>query len=560
MPVSSPIPDVKVPVVDITSLFFEQAQARVDAAITAGGAMEDEPPLLVDGITGRSLRFTDIKRQSLAIAYTLKERGLCSRSDTQAVAVFSPTDISFCCIHYGALMAAGVYTALAPDLSTAEVARRLAEVKANFVFVAAELIPVLLAACDLAGLDIDQEHIILVSGSCTGYTTLSSIYSETDTSLFEPYAIADVEEQRSKVAIIMYTSGTTGDAKGVVLTHGNLANMYTMAGGYSARTVKEDAVSSESEWPKPSRVLSALPLSFIYGHSVLCYQSLSTGDCIVQLPTFDAATYLETIERYKIERLSGTPSILHGLFCRSARVAEGTVALVEAPSRTYDISSLKVVGCGGAPLANSRRERYLEYFGGVPIVIGYGQTELCGTIAGGWWKKPVPGAVGVLYPNSKAKVIDAEGQETAAYGEMCVAGPHITKGYIGGQKSPVDADGFLHTGDYARIDAGGNVFLRCRMADLIYSAQGPISPVDIESALFEHLSVEDCAVVGEGVRGQALPVAYVVPVPALRTPELFADLEAWIREKTGLSIACREVGEIPKSPAGKVIRHLLGQV
>ncbi|KAJ2860530.1 hypothetical protein GGH94_005456 [Coemansia aciculifera] len=562
MPILSPIPDLKVPVVDITTLFFEQAQARVDAAIAAGGSMEDEPPLLVDGITGRSLRFTDIKQQSLAVAHALRERGLGSQPESQTVAVFSPVDISLCCIHYGTLMAAGVYTALAPELDTMELARRLAEVKATFVFVAAELLPTLLAAYKLADLSIDQANIILVSGSCPGYTTLSSICSicsEAGKSpVFEPYAITDVDEQKSKVAMIIYTSGTTGNSKGVVITHGNLVHMYTMAGGYSARTALDNISSSETKWPEPRRFLSALPLCFIYGHSVLCYQSLATGDCIVQLPTFDVATYLGAIERYKLDRLSGTPNILHNLLFRTTKVGKGVVSLVDMPTREFDIGSVTAVGCGGAALPNCRRQRYSEYFDGAPIVTGYGQTESSSTIAGGWWQKPAPGAVGVLYPNSMAKVIDAKGQETAEFGELCVAGPHVTRGYIGRQKSPVDADGFLHTGDYARIDAGGNVFLSCRMSDIIYSAQGPISPASIESVLFEQLSVEDCAVAGEGAQGQAYPVAYVVP--ALRTPGLLAELEAWLREKTGTSIVCHEVGAIPKSPAGKVLRHLLGHV
>ncbi|KAJ2438747.1 hypothetical protein GGF42_008193 [Coemansia sp. RSA 2424] len=560
MPISSPIPSVKVRAVDIPTLFFEQAQARIDAAIAAGGSKEAEPPLLVDGVTGRSLRFTDIRQQSRAIARALNRRGFGSQRESRTAVVLAPVDISFCCIYYGTLMAAGVYTAFDPALDVAELARRLAEVKAAVVFVAAELVPTLLAACELASLDVGQANIILVSGNCPGYTTLSSICSASDDdSLFEPYVITELAEQASKVAMISYTSGTTGKPKGVLITHRNLVCMYAMAGGYSARTVRDSDASLTPGMPAPSRVLSALPLSYVYGHSVLCYQSLASGDCIVQLPAFDLAMYLETIERYKIERLSGTPNLLHTLLCLTTKVDEGVVALTSAPARRFDISSVKTIGCGGAPLPSCLRQRYSEYFGGAPIVTGYGQTESSSTIAGSSWQKPAPGAVGVLYPNSVAKVIDAEGRETTDFGELCVAGPHITKGYVGAHKSPVDASGFLHTGDYARIDAGGNVFLSGRMADIIYSAQGLISPVDIEDALFEHQSVEDCAVVGEGVKGQTQPVAYVVPVPALRTPRLLDDLEAWLRERTGISIACHEVCAIPKSPAGKVSRHLLRQ-
>ncbi|KAJ2740182.1 hypothetical protein GGI20_005943 [Coemansia sp. BCRC 34301] len=332
-----------------------------------------------------------------------------------------------------------------------------------------------------------------------------------------------------------------------------------MAGGYSARTAHENALRPASYMPAQSRVLSALPASFIYGHSVLCYQSLATGDCIVQLPKFDVAMYLAAIERYKVNRLSGMPYLLHCLHCQTTKVSEGVVALTSAPAHRFDVSSVKAIGCGGAPLPSCQQQRYSEYFNGAPVVTGYGLTESSSTIAGSSWQTPAPGAVGVLYPNSTAKVIDAEGLETTEFGELCVSGPHITKGYIGRHTSPVDANGFLHTGDYARLDAHGNVFLGGRMADIVYSARGPISPVDIENVLFENLAVEDCAVASEGTKGQAVPVAYIVLVSALRTPGLLSDIETWLRERTGDSIACREAFAIPKSPAGKVLRRMLGQ-
>ncbi|KAJ2883954.1 hypothetical protein IWW38_005482, partial [Coemansia aciculifera] len=378
MPISSPIPSVKVPNVDIATLFFEQARARVDAAIAAGSPREAESPLLVDGITGRSPCFSDIRQQSLNIGRALTQRGFCGQLERQTVVVFAPSDISFCCIYYGTLMAGGVYVPLGPELGAAELARRLAEVDATVVIVAAELMSTLLAACKLADLDIGQANVILLSGSYPGHATLSSICEESGASpSFEPIVITDSVELKNRVAMVLYTSGTTGDSKGVLLTHRNLVHMYAMVGGYSAQTVR-DTISTTAQ----SRVLSALPTSSIYGHSVLCYQPLAGGDCVVQLPTFDVATYLETIERYQIERLSGTPTLFHSLLCHTTKVNKGLVALAHAPERKFDIRSVKTVGCGGAPLPNCRRQQYSEYFGGIPVITGYGQTESSSIIAG----------------------------------------------------------------------------------------------------------------------------------------------------------------------------------
>ncbi|KAJ1887821.1 hypothetical protein LPJ81_006450 [Coemansia sp. IMI 209127] len=139
-------------------------------------------------------------------------------------------------------------------------------------------------------------------------------------------------------------------------------------------------------------------------------------------------------------------------------------------------------------------------------MVGYGQTESSSIIAGNTWGiQAAPGAVGVLYPNSVAKVIDANGNETDALGELCVSGPHVMKGYVGNVKSPI-VDGFLHTGDYARLSADGHVYIHGRLEDVVHTPQGPIVPADVEAMLADKHAIIDSAVVGVGAKGEAQAV------------------------------------------------------
>ncbi|KAJ2486251.1 4-coumarate--CoA ligase [Coemansia sp. RSA 2320] len=521
----------------------------------------DEPVLMVDGVTGHGLSFSDIRKQSLAVARGLSDRGFTSKcEDYQTAVVFAPVSIYFSVIHFGTLMAGGVYAAFDPDLSHATLAKRLMEVNAAAVFTSAELLPTLLAACESAKLTLEPSNIILISGNCSGYETLSSLCKKSSQdSSFEPYVIRYLDEQERKVANIVYTSGTTGDGKGVMLTHRNLIAAHKILGGNFFNSYT-NARELAAERQKRRYMLSALPLWFHYGHCVLCYQPLISGDCIVQLPSFNLPEYMDTLERYHVERIFSTPRLLHSLLTGTAKSDERTAAIGGSPARSYDIGSVKAIVCGGATLPDCHRRRASAYFGGATITIGYGQSETCGVIAGCVLKKPAPGAVGVLYPGLTAKVVDEHGQETTAFGDLCIAGPTVMKGYAGRSEPPVDKDGFLHTGDYARVDAGGSVFLSGRMTDIIPTTHGPVSPTGIEDILFEHPSVEDCAVVGQMLNGLEQPVAFVVLAADARSvPGCMDGIEVWLREKAGLEVVCREISGIPKSPAGKVLRNMFKQ-
>ncbi|KAI9505987.1 hypothetical protein BX070DRAFT_183653, partial [Coemansia spiralis] len=350
-----------------------------------------------------------------------------------------------------------------------------------------------------------------------------------------------------KVALIIYSSGVTGPPKGIMLTHRNIVAMMVMVGG--------PATSRRSQ----SHILSALPLWHIYGHCVLCYQPFINGDCAVQLPSFEATAYLGAIEKYGVNRISGTPRLLHALLRETTKVGENTAIVDAHPSRKFDIGTVKVVGCGGSSLPPALKQKCSDYFGGAPVVVGYGMTESTSIIAGNSWCTPAPGAVGVLYPNTIAKVVDAQGNETSGIGELCISGPHIMKGYIGSESVFKSIDGFFHTGDYVQLSKNGHVYLHGRLTDIIHTSQGPVSPTDVESILATCPAIEDSAVVGVGTQGSAQAVACVI-LARSQTPKenLLADITQWIRKQAGNEeIACCETTAIPKTISGKILRRCL---
>ncbi|KAJ2425587.1 hypothetical protein GGF47_002482 [Coemansia sp. RSA 2524] len=222
-------------------------------------------------------------------------------------------------------------------------------------------------------------------------------------------------------------------------------------------------------------------------------------------------------------------------------------------SQVFDIGSVTTITCGGAPTPPSRLTQCASYFKNAVMYVAYGQTEALSIISGAFWPH-TSSDVGVLYPNCSAKIIDSNDAETSEYGELCVRGPQVMKGYVGRGRGPLTSDGFLRSGDCAQA-TNGHIHIRGRIADIIHTQNGPVYPVDIENKLAEHPDVQDAAVVGIGLENNESPVAFLVLKPNVATkPDA---IEQWLNECMGIDVACRVIKDIPKSPAGKILRHLL---
>lgn len=308
---------------------------------------------------------------------------------------------------------------------------------------------------------------ILVAGNCDSVNA-TDIRQDIETS----EAIEDLQKRGSDdLALLVYTSGTTGKPKGVMLSHSNvIANAEP----------GQDLFIDKSQF----RFLSVLPLAHVYGVLTMNLGNL-VGMINVLHPQFNPQKVFEDIEKFQIQRISVVPTML--------------TYMVGFPGRDdFDLSSLERVSSGGAALPNQLRLEFEKTFDCI-VTEGWGQSEsTCIITAYRENESFRPGSAGRVVSNYEICVQDNDGNELSAgeTGEFCVKGPHVMKGYWKNEVATDNAivDGWLHTGDIGHLDEDGFVYITDRKKDLIIKGGENISPRGIEENLYRHPSVAECAV------------------------------------------------------------------
>ena len=306
-------------------------------------------------------------------------------------------------------------------------------------------------------------------------------------------------------AALLYSSGTSGRPKGVVLTHRNLVAVLSQ-------------VLPVFRMDREDTTIAVLPFFHIFGLQVMLNLPLLTGARTVSMPRFDLPEFLRLIQEHRATRLFVVPPV--------------ALALARHPLvDQYDLSSLKSVLVGAAPL-DAEVQLSLEKRLGVAAVQGYGMTETSLAIAIGpvEGERLAPGAAGVLIPNIEARLEplgdDDAGAEGPERGELCVRGPNVMAGYLGDPGSTaatVDDDGWLHTGDVATISPDGVVTIVDRIKELIKYKGFQVAPAELEGILLTHPGVVDCAVIGtpDDEAGE-VPKAYLVLDPGVAADDVLA--------------------------------------
>ncbi|KAJ1723825.1 2-acylglycerol O-acyltransferase 1 [Coemansia erecta] len=559
MPVHSPLPALDIAQQDIATYFFERAHAAVHDA---------SAPLVVDAASGRSTTLAEIQAHASALAQALRaHRALLQPSHIPGhpglatgpvVATLMPADICLTSVHFATLLVGGATALLDPALAPGALGERLRATCTRAVFVTAELLPTLCAALELADYHVPRELIVTVDRRCPGHPVLDDLLRDNAGAAYCPPPGMSLEQLDSTVALIVYSSGTTGSAKGVMLTHRNIIAAQLMVSGYVTNDSKKPQ-QPQNQSASPATILSALPPHHLYGFSVQAYQPLASGCRLVVLRDTSAAAYLQAIDAYGVARLCATPWTLQLLFENSTRSPDTSLVTADTPQggpQDFDVSSVRAIVCGGASIPPAKAKKYAGYFGGrAMLVVGYGSTEAASVIAGCTFVRPPGGAVGVLYPGTSAKVLDTEGCETEGFGTLYVKGPQVMPGYLAVARDampPVDSDGYLCVGDYARVTPDGAVYLRGRTADVIYTEQGPLPAVEVEEMVEEHVAVRDCAVVGRGPRNAAWPVIHVVIDGAAGVS--VDDIDAWVRSRVAYKFELNTAERIPKNHGGKILR------
>jgi fatty-acyl-CoA synthase len=363
---------------------------------------------------------------------------------------------------------------------------------------------------------------------------------------WEPYEVlvgADrvtdkVPVAEDDVALIMYTSGTTGRPKGAMLTHGNL--WWNNVNALHSFDVLSDDVT-----------LTVAPLFHIGGLNVITLITWQKGGEVVLHRAFDPGSVLADIPRYGVTTFFGVPAMF--LFASQHPGFDAA-----------DLSSIRLFICGGAPVPEPLLRLYLDR--GVPIQQGYGLTETAPavTVLAPEHGLARLGSAGTPPLFTEVRIADAENvtvTEIEGRGEVCARGPNVLLGYWNNPEATtaaIDADGWFHTGDVGYLDADGFLFIADRVKDMVITGGENVYPAEVESVLFAHPSIAEVAVIGLPDERWGEAVVAVV-VPSGETPTL-ADL----REFGGASLARYKlptrlhlIDALPRNPAGKVLKFEL---
>ncbi|RLD97378.1 MAG: long-chain fatty acid--CoA ligase [Aquificota bacterium] len=352
----------------------------------------------------------------------------------------------------------------------------------------------------------------------------------------EPVEI-DPEED---VAVFQYTGGTTGISKAAMLTHSNLV----------ANTVQTRTWTYRSQDAREV-VMCVLPFFHVYGMTAAMNVGFYMGSTLVLVPRFEVKEVVHLIKKYKVTMFPGVPTIY--------------VAINQyASDHKVDLSSVEVCISGGAPLPVEVAQEFERITGG-KVVEGYGLSEASPvTHANPVWGKRKFGSIGLPFPDTDAKIVDPEtGEELSQgeVGELAVRGPQVMKGYWNRPKETAQAlrNGWLHTGDMARMDEEGYFYIVDRKKDMIISGGYNIYPREVEEVLYEHPKILEAAVIGvpHEYKGEIVK-AYVV----LRKGEVVTAEEVieFCRERLAPYKVPKEVefaNDLPKSMIGKVLRREL---
>jgi acyl-CoA synthetase (AMP-forming)/AMP-acid ligase II len=525
----SPFSDVSIPDVTLPDVVFADVRAE-----EAGADVRDRVALR-DGFSGLTLTYGELWQAAQTVAGALADWGL---EQGDVVALFAPNCPEYAVALYGALLAGAVVTPVNAHYTGDDLAFQLRDTGARVVITSGTREE----AARAVFYETDVEQIYVIRDRTPNLDDMPVANFE---ALMAMPGVAppmlDLDPAEA-VALLPYSSGTTGQPKGVMLTHRNLvANL--------AQTTMMDPLGPDDT------LVGILPFYHIYGLMSHLTLALRQGATVVTMSTFDFESFLDIAERSQITAGFLVPPLVLGL---------AKHPLVDS----YDFSALRYVSCGAAHLS-ADLARACEARLGCVVKQGYGLAEA----------SPVthalppdaeirPESSGRAIPNTTFRVVDpATGADVPAgeRGELWIRGPQVMKGYWNDPAATdraLDADGWLRTGDVVRLDADEYLYVVDRLAEMIEVEGRAVAPTEIEALLLTHPDVMDVAVApvpsNDPEQPGTVPKAFVVRAPG--TNVTAEALMAYVAERAAPWKHLRAlsfVSVVPRSPSGKVLRRHL---
>ncbi|MGB3353397.1 MAG: 4-coumarate--CoA ligase family protein [Mycobacterium sp.] len=528
MSFASPFPEVDIP----TASVYEYLFAGLDDA-------DLDRIALIDAKSGRQTTYREMVARIDTFAGALADRGI---GVGDVVGLLAPNSSAFAVAFHGILRAGATATTINALFTAKDIAKQLTDSAAKMLITVTPLLPQAKEAAALIGLA--DENLVVLDGAgraTDGFPNAADLLAATKPAPHVVFAPS------SHLAVLPYSSGTTGNPKGVMLTHRNLvANVAQIRPLHGM--VSDDVI------------LAVLPFFHIYGMTVLLNAALHARARLVIMPSFDLGEFLGNIAEHK---------------CTIAFIAPPVaVALAKHPLvDSHDLSSLNVVMSGAAPLDADLGRAVADRLG-CKVVQGYGMSELSPVshitpFDGGRhnMRADAPlSSVGWTVSNAASKIVDPEtGDEIglpeeglSATGELWFKGPNVMAGYLNNDEATrgtIDDDGWLHTGDLAQVDAAGCVYIVDRLKELIKYKGYQVPPAELEAVLLAHPQISDAAVIGvQDDEGEEVPKAFVVKADSALTE---AEVMEFVASQVAPYKKVRQVefiDAVPKSASGKILR------
>ena len=506
------------------------------------------PVIYTDAETNRSHTYAQVK--SLASGFGNGIRATWGWQKGDVMGVFTPNNIDVPVITWGVLWAGGICSPANPAYSAEELAFQLKDSGAKALTTQESLLETAVEAADRVG--IPRNRIILIDDGHDESVRFKHFTSIQAPSGASPDRTVQMDSNND-LAFLVYSSGTTGLPKGVMLTHRNIVANVLMGKAIEATNLTWNGRAKD----EGDKILGFLPFFHIYGLTCLIHFTMFNGLTMVVMAKFDIEKFCAIVQDRKITFAYIVPPVVLLL---------GKHPVVDK----YDLSSLRMLNSGAAPLTRELVDAVHARLK-VPVKQGYGLSETSPTThTQPWedWYKTI-GSVGKLFPNMTAKFMSPDGEELAAgeTGELWVQGPNVFRGYHNnpeGTRACLTSDGFFQTGDVGHVDADGNFYITDRVKELIKYKGFQVPPAELEGQLLSHPAVNDVAVIGiykEDLASE-VPMAYVVTKSGVeRSPKTAEQISQWLCTKVAhhkhLRGGIRFVDEIPKSASGKILRRVL---
>ncbi|MFC2949673.1 long-chain-fatty-acid--CoA ligase [Virgibacillus sediminis] len=477
---------------------------------------------------GRAYTYSQLDRLIKNVAASLKNVGV---KQGDRVALMLPNCLQYPISYYATLLCGATIVQVNPMYKSSELLHVLNDAGAGVLIALDRLLPAVEEVIGQTGVD------ALIPVSFESDCKFNDYMKDNGHPL--PDATIDPKED---IAVLQYTGGTTGRSKGAMLTHYNLV----------ANTLQSYATSKVRTQIGEERVLTISPLFHVYGMTSCMNLTFYIGGNLILVPKFDVEQTVEIIEKLKPTIFPGVPTMFISL-------------LDYYKKRKFDLTSLRTCTSGSAPLPVEVLKKFNET-SGTNVAEGYGLSEASPVTH----RNPItgmqkPGSIGIPIPNTDAKIVEsATGEEEldiGEVGELVIKGPQIMKGYwnMREETENVLRDGWLYTGDLAKMDADGFFYIVGRKKEMIIASGYNVYPVEVEDVIYTHPKVLEAAVIGvpDKYRGETIK-AVVVPKDKEKLGE--DELMDYCRQRLAAYKVPRSVeivSELPKTTVGKILKRSL---